>query len=71
MPQPTIKGKPTKTFLCMNIDAAQQCLDKSKQKFQRGDSEAALRFAKKALALHSEFEEARIWVSTVGEADGH
>lgn len=55
----------------MNIDAAQQCLDKSKQKFQRGDSEAALRFAKKALALHSEFEEARIWVSTVGEADGH
>ncbi len=49
----------------MNIDAAQQCLDKSKQKYKNGDSEAALRFANKALSLHSEFEEARTWVKAI------
>ena len=37
----------------MNKDEALRCLDISKSKFSTGNSEAAIKFAKKSIALHS------------------
>jgi hypothetical protein len=45
----------------MNKDEALKCLDISKQKYQQGQTEAALKFAKKSQLLHST-PEAQQWV---------
>ncbi|KAJ3299605.1 hypothetical protein HK104_008198, partial [Borealophlyctis nickersoniae] len=47
--------------MSMNKDEALRCLEISKQKFQAGNSEAALKFAKKSIAL-CETQEAQDWL---------
>jgi DnaJ family protein B protein 12 len=37
----------------MNKDEAQRCLDISKSKYANGNSEVAIKFAKKSISLHS------------------
>ncbi|KAJ3108965.1 DnaJ sub B member 14 [Phlyctochytrium planicorne] len=48
----------------MNADEAQRCLDISKAKFADGNSEAAVKFARKSLAL-CETDEGRSWLEFV------
>ncbi|KAJ3039556.1 hypothetical protein HDV00_012132 [Rhizophlyctis rosea] len=48
--------------MTMNKDEADRCLAISKQKFEAGNSEAAVKFAKKALAL-CETDEANEWLA--------